>query len=77
MASEDGQAVASLVCGILCWFVCPIILAVVAIGLGSGNPNSLAVAGRILGWLNIIFYVAGIFIWLFFAAGIGILRSFF
>lgn len=62
MAHDESTAVGSLVCGILSWFVCPIILAIVAIVMGSGNPHGLARAGVILGWLNIIVSLIGFFL---------------
>lgn len=72
MANGEGSAVASLVCGILSWFLCPVVLAIVAIMLGSGNPSGLARAGVILGWLNIAVSLVG-FVLMLLMGGVGLL----
>ncbi len=75
MPRDDSTAVACLICGILSWMFCPVVLAIVAIVLGSGHPSGLAKAGVILGWLNIIMLVGGFVLFLLFSIG-GILLSF-
>ena len=69
MANDDSRAVASLVCGILSWFTCPLVLAIVAIVLGSGSSSGFAKAGVILGWLNILVCVGGFVVFLLVAIG--------
>ena len=75
MPKDDSTAVTCLICGILSWMFCPVVLAIVAIVLGSGHPSGLAKAGVILGWLNIIMSVGGFVLFLLFSIG-GILLSF-
>jgi hypothetical protein len=46
----EGTAVAALICAIASWVVCPIILAVVALGLAHSAGNKIdASGGRITG----------------------------
>jgi len=64
--TTSSNAVLSLVMGILSFFVCPVILAVIAIVYGNKakdeiaasngaiGGSGLATAGRILGWVNLI-----------------------
>ncbi|GAB3166361.1 hypothetical protein GCM10027059_25280 [Myceligenerans halotolerans] len=64
----------SLVCGILSWIVCPLVLGIVAIATGNAsrkaireglanNPGS-ATAGLVLGWLNVGLVGAFLLMWL-------------
>ena len=62
---NSGKATGSLICGILSFFVCPVVLSIVAIILGtqalteirqSGGRvtgEGMAQAGLILGWISI------------------------
>ena len=64
--TTSSNAVLSLVMGILSFFVCPVILAIIAIVYGNKakdeiaasngaiGGSGLATAGRILGWVNLI-----------------------
>jgi hypothetical protein len=70
----EGTAVASLVLAIVSFVVCPVILAVVALALGYGarkrieasggtlKGEGLALAGRIIGWANIVLATAGVWL---------------
>ena len=69
MPKDDSTAVICLTCGILSWMFCPVVLAIVAIVLGSGHPSGLAKAGVILGWLNILVSVGGFLLFLLFGIG--------
>jgi hypothetical protein len=76
---SNGSAVASLVIGILSWFVCPIIGGVAAVILGhvargqirrTGEAGGgLAMAGLILGYAHIAFYGAFTLLWLLLLGG--------
>lgn len=71
-AGTSGKAVGSLVCGILSFFICGVILGVVAIVLGknakeeiaaSGGSiggQGLATAGQILGAIAMVLWAIGI-----------------
>lgn len=73
-ARTDSMAVASLVLGIVSFVICPVIAAVVALALGyaartrietSGGTlkgEGLALAGRILGWVNITLATVGVWL---------------
>lgn len=79
----NGSAVASLVVGILSWFLCPIIGGVIAVVLGhiarreigrSGESGGgLAIAGLILGYAHIFFYGIFAIFWLVVFGGIAAL----
>ena len=58
----SGKAIASLVFGILSWTGMCCLGPILAIALGTGDPNSLARAGVILGWANIAFTVLAILV---------------
>lgn len=74
----SSNAVLSLVMGILAFFVCPIILAVIAIVYGNKakeeieasngmiTGSGLATTGRVLGWINLILGVVGLLLLVFF-----------
>ncbi|MDY6794119.1 MAG: DUF4190 domain-containing protein [Actinomycetota bacterium] len=83
MAENNGKAVASLVFGILAWFMCPVIFSVVAIILGYSAKNEIAASGGrqtgesfatigiILGWLSIaVAVIVGIIIAVVVAVGV-------
>ena len=56
------------VLGILC--ILPCIGPIVAIALGTGEPDGMARAGMILGWLTLLVYAAlGAVLFLFFVVG--------
>lgn len=48
VAPTDGQAIASLVCGILGIFFCPVILSIVAIVLGKSSMTRIEASGGAL-----------------------------
>lgn len=64
----------SLVCGILSWVVCPLVLGVVAIVTGTAsrkaireglaNNSGSATAGLVLGWLNVGLVGVFLLMWL-------------
>lgn len=73
-ARTESMAVASLVLGIVSFLVCPVVAAVVALALGYGarsriessggtlKGEGLALAGRILGWVNISLATVGVWL---------------
>jgi hypothetical protein len=75
----SGTAVASLVFGILCWVMLPFIGALLAVVLGHSarseirrmppgtiDGEGMALAGLILGWIHLAFFLAIVaFIFLF------------
>lgn len=80
VAPTDGQAIASLVCGILGLVFCPVILSIVAIVLGKSSMtriqasggavqgHQLAKAGFIIGIVGLVLGVVGL-IFLFVVMG--------
>lgn len=76
---SNGSAVASLVIGILSWFLCPIVGGIVAVVLGhvargqirrTGEGGSgLAMAGLILGYAHIAVYGVFLLFWLLLLGG--------
>lgn len=68
----DQTAVIALVCSVLAWIVCPIVLAIVALVLAGNADKSIAASGgaktgeglakaaRIISWINIAFYGLGV-----------------
>ncbi|WP_024799965.1 hypothetical protein [Nocardia sp. BMG51109] len=61
-SSNSSAGVGALVCGILAFFVCGIILGPVAIHLGSQSDSGMAKAGKILGIVAVVLWVIGIVI---------------
>lgn len=63
----DGKAIGALVCSILAWVFCPVILAIVGLALASQSSRDIRQSGgrltgaglntaaRIVAWLNIAF----------------------
>ena len=86
---NNSNAVASLVIGILSWFLCPIVGAVIAVILGhtargqirrSGEGGSgMALAGLILGYAHLAIWGMVIVFWLLvfggFAAMLGVIGT--
>ncbi len=76
---NNGTAVASLVIGILSWFVCPIVGGILAVVLGhmargqvrrtGEGGDGLAVAGLILGYAHLIVFGTVIVIWFLILGG--------
>ena len=81
----NSLAVASLVSGILSWLLCPFLGAVLAVIFGhvargqikqSGEGGGgMAIAGLVLGYVNLGLTVLGIVIWIFLFAGLAILGA--
>jgi Domain of unknown function (DUF4190) len=75
----NSAAVASLVLGVISWFLCPFIGGILAVVFGhvargqirrSGESGGgLAVAGLILGYLHLVAVVVFVFIWLVILGG--------
>ena len=83
-------AIVSLVSGILSWVWLPFVGALVAVicghlargeirnaAPGSIEGDGMAVAGLVLGWLQLILFVAGFFVVFAFLGGIAFLASVF
>ncbi|MGA8276750.1 MAG: DUF4190 domain-containing protein [Rhodanobacteraceae bacterium] len=82
----SGSAIASLVLGVLAWCVLPFIGAVIAVVLGhiargeirraepgTVEGDGLAIAGLILGWVQLAFVGGLVFL---FVGGLGLLVAF-
>lgn len=69
----SGKAIASLVFGILSWFMCPCAFGVVAIVLGAGERSGIGRAGFWLGVVNVVLMTLGIFLYLFVLGGLAAL----
>ena len=72
-----GNAVASLIFGILGLVFCPIVCSVLALVFGYKSRNlrepaeGMATAGIILGWVGLAFGILGVIVWiLIFALGV-------
>lgn len=84
-APTNNLAIVSLVAGILSWVLCPIIAAIVAVITGhvargqirtSGESGGgLALAGLILGYVHLVLWVGGFFVWLLVLGGLAILSA--
>jgi hypothetical protein len=80
---SNSYAVASLVIGILSWFLCPVVGAVIAVTLGhvargqirrSGEGGAgLAMAGLILGYAHLAFFGIFVLFWLVLFGGMAAL----
>lgn len=89
-ARTSTLAIVSLVSGILSWVCLPFVGALVAVicghlargeirnaAPGSIEGDGMAVAGLVLGWLQLILVVAGFFVVFAFLGGIAFLASVF
>jgi Domain of unknown function (DUF4190) len=82
---SNSYAVASLVLGILSWFICPIIGAVIAVILGHAargqirqtgeGGNGMAIAGLILGYAHLAVWGVFIIFWLLLFGGFAALMG--
>ena len=84
-ASTNIAAVVSLVCGLLAWFALPLVGALVAIVAGHGalrqirasggseDGEGLALAGLVLGWLQLGLIVLALVGWLLMLVFAGLL----
>jgi hypothetical protein len=73
-ARTEGTAVAALICSIVSWVFCPVLLAVVALGLAHTAGNKidasmgrlsgagLVKAAQIVAWINIALWTLGMVI---------------
>lgn len=81
----NSLAVASLVSGILSWLLCPFLGAVLAVIFGhvargqikntGEGGGGMAMAGLILGYVNLGLTVLGVVVWIFLFAGLAILGA--
>ncbi|MFW6113518.1 MAG: DUF4190 domain-containing protein, partial [Actinomycetota bacterium] len=84
VVENNGKAVASLVFGILAWFMCPVVFSIVAIILGYSAKNEIAASGGrqtgesfatigiILGWVSIaVAIIVGVIIAVVVGIGVG------
>jgi hypothetical protein len=89
-ARTSTLAIVSLVSGILAWVCLPFVGALVAVicghlarseirntAPGAIEGGGIAVAGLVLGWLQLVLMVAGIFVVFAFLGGIAFLASVF
>jgi hypothetical protein len=84
-APTNSLAIVSLVAGILSWVLCPIIAAIVAVITGhiarrqmrySGESGGgLALAGLVLGYVHLVFWIVGFVLWLRVLGGIAIFSA--
>lgn len=84
-APTNSLAVVSLVSGILAWVLCPFVGAVVAVITGhvarsqirtTGEAGGgMAVAGLVLGYVHLVTWVVGFFLWLVVLGGIALLTT--
>lgn len=82
---RNNLAVASLVMGITCWFLSPLIGGILAVMSGhqarreirqSGEPGGLiAAVGLVLGYMNIVVYGSVVLFWLFVFGGLTVLLT--
>jgi hypothetical protein len=82
---RNNLAVASLVMGITCWFLSPLVGGVLAVMSGhtarreiraSGESGSaMAAVGLVLGYINIVVYGSVVLFWVFVFGGLPILIS--
>ena len=81
----NSLAVASLVTGILSWLLCPFVGAVLAVIFGhvargqirqrGEGGGGMAIAGLVLGYVNLGLSVLGVVVWIFLFAGLAILGA--
>lgn len=79
-APTNSLAIVSLVAGVLSWVLCPIVAGIVAVITGhvarrqmraSGESGGgLALAGLILGYVHLAFWVGGFLVWVLVLGGI-------
>jgi len=79
----DGHAIAALVCAIGSFFVCPVVLAVVALVLARAASRNIALSGgwregtglvvaaRVIAWVNIVAVLTTVVLFLLVVAAIG------
>jgi hypothetical protein len=82
---RNNLAVASLVMGITCWFLSPLVGGVLAVMSGhqarreirtSGESGgAMAAVGLVLGYMNIVVYGSVVLFWLFVFGGLTVLIS--